>query len=323
MALQLSDQWLWDFWFAQDGPDYHIFYLQADRALHDETRRHWNVSIGHAVSTDLIHWEVLPDALAPRREDDAAWDNHTTWTGSIIQHAGQWWMFYTGANRQDQGLVQRIGLATSDDLLTWQRYGEGPLVEADPRWYELLDLEMWHDQAWRDPWVMQHPATGEFHMLITARANNGPKMERGVIGHARSTDLLEWEVLPPLVAPRRYGYLEVPQVVQLEGRYYLIFSSVPHFFAPSYAHPVEPEEGTHYMVSDFPLGPYDFLDDKFLVGDPKYGGLYSGKLMQRPDGDWCFMSFRNFTVAGEFIGELHDPLPLEVLADGRLRVERA
>jgi beta-fructofuranosidase len=34
-------------------------------------------------------------------------------------------------------------------------------------------------------------------MLITARANHGPDDDHGVIGHARSQDLLTWEVQPP------------------------------------------------------------------------------------------------------------------------------
>ena len=77
MVIRLHDKWVWDFWFAQDGPDTHIFYLQAPRALKEEHLRHWNVSVGHAISQDLSHWEILPDALAPSTEKDA-WDDYTT-----------------------------------------------------------------------------------------------------------------------------------------------------------------------------------------------------------------------------------------------------
>ena len=85
MALNLIDKWVWDFWFAQDGPDYHIFYLQAPRALRDEPLRHWHVSIGHAVSRDLRHWQILSDALVPSVENEDAFDNYTTWTGSSLR----------------------------------------------------------------------------------------------------------------------------------------------------------------------------------------------------------------------------------------------
>ena len=47
------DHWLWDFWFARDGDDVHVFYLQAPRSLGDPELRHHNATIGHAVSRDL------------------------------------------------------------------------------------------------------------------------------------------------------------------------------------------------------------------------------------------------------------------------------
>lgn len=65
MTLRLPDKWVWDFWLAQDGPDYHIFYLQAPRSLQDAHLRHWNASVGHAVSQNLSDWQILPDVLAP------------------------------------------------------------------------------------------------------------------------------------------------------------------------------------------------------------------------------------------------------------------
>ncbi len=325
MTLHLPDRWVWDFWFAQDGPDFHMFYLQADRALGDEAQRHWNVSIGHAVSQDLRRWEVLPDALAPAGApppgEPEAWDSYTTWTGSIIAHAGQWFMFYTGSRHSESGLVQRIGLATSPDLIRWQKHPANPLIEADPRWYELLDRSAWHDQAWRDPYVFQHPTTGLFHAYITARAKDGPPDARGVIGHARSRDLLEWEVLPPVTAPGEFGHMEVPQLLVIQGRWYLVFSCPASEYA--YARRDRPGmrhvTGTHYMVADDPLGPFQYITDDYLVGD-EAGTLYSGKMIQGPDGAWVYLAFLNKRPDGVFVGDISDPLPVTVHTDGRLSV---
>ena len=141
MTLRLPGHWLWDFWFARDGEDVHVFYLQAPRALGDPDLRHRSATIGHAVSRDLRRWQVLPDALGPG--SPGAFDDLATWTGSILRHAGRWHLFYTGIARAEDGAVQRIGRAVSDDLSGWEK--QGLVLEADTRWYE--------PGTWRDPWV--------------------------------------------------------------------------------------------------------------------------------------------------------------------------
>jgi beta-fructofuranosidase len=318
MSLKLADKWLWDFWFARDGSDYHVFYLQAPNTLKHEAKRHFNVSVGHAVSKDLKEWTVLEDALKPS-DDPNAFDNYTTWTGSIIKHENLWYMFYTGSMKQDKGLIQRIGLATSKDLIHWKKHSAAPLIEADANYYEVLDLESWHDQAWRDPWVFQDEA-GLFHAYITARVKDGAADARGVIGHAVSENLLEWQVLPPVTEAGDFGHMEVPQLVEIEGKYYLLFS-VGHgqYSKARKARGTNKQTGTHYLVSDNPFGPYKYLTDDFLSGD-EHGTLYSGKLIQDAKGAWQFLAFKNSSKHSEFIGELSDPIPAIVLEDSRLQL---
>jgi beta-fructofuranosidase len=94
MTLRIADRWLWDFWTVTLGPDVHAFYLQARRALGDAGLRPWNVTIGHAVSSDLERWEIAPDALAPGAA--GTFDDLSVWTGSIIAHDGVWQMLDTG-----------------------------------------------------------------------------------------------------------------------------------------------------------------------------------------------------------------------------------
>jgi beta-fructofuranosidase len=326
MPLRLPDKWLWDFWFARDGSDYHIFYLQANRSLKDEQLRHWNVSIGHAVSQNLTQWEILPDALSPSPytvgDSDEPFDSYTTWTGSIIRHNQQWRMLYTGSMRSEKGLVQRIGLASSDDLMRWQKYEQNPVIVSDPRWYELLDVDLWHDQAWRDPYIYFEADAGVFHAFITARVKDGEPDARGVIGHAVSNDLIQWEVKPPITEPGEFGHMEVPQLLNIQGRYYMLFSvaGVHHSSARRARLNGAQVTGTHYLVADSPEGPYKYLTDQFMVGD-EIGSYYSGKLVQAPDGSWRFMAFRNLTADGQFIGEITNPFPVAIESDGRLIVD--
>lgn len=320
MTLQIPDKWVWDFWFAQDRSDYHIFYLQAPRALEDEGLRHWHVSVGHAVSQDLIQWEILPNALTPSTEK-GNWDNYTTWTGSIFRYASTWYMFYTGTNRAEDGKYQRIGLATSTNLMEWQKHTGNPLLEPDPQWYETYDPEIWFDQAWRDPWIFEYE--GLFHAYVTARSNTGEKNGRGVIAHATSPDLLKWELQAPITQPGEFGYLEVPQLVEIEGRWYLFFSITHNLYSETRrARPgVKLETGTHYFVADHPLGPFELPKDEFLVGDPN-GSLYSGKIIRDPQGAWIFMAFRGYTQENQFIGQIIDPLPVMVMPNGRLTIKK-
>src|SRR3954447_14006031 len=132
MPLQLPDKWVWDFWLARDEDRHHVFFLQAPRSLGRPDLRHRNASIGHAVSTDLRSWTVLPDALSPG--EPGSWDDLATWTGSVLKHEGRWHMLYTGIGTADGGLIQRVGLATSDDLVSWTKHPENPVIEADGRW---------------------------------------------------------------------------------------------------------------------------------------------------------------------------------------------
>jgi beta-fructofuranosidase len=266
-----------------------------------------------------VNWTVLPDALAPAPAESDSWDNYTTWTGSILRHEGLWYMLYTGSSRAEKGLIQRIGLATSADLMTWSKYADNPILTADPRWYEQLDSALWHDQAWRDPWLFEYD--GMFHAFITARGLAGEPSARGVIGHAVSDDLLHWQCRPAIAHPGEFGQLEVPQLVEISGRWYVFFCvGYKQFSAVRRARPEAADViGTHYLVGDGPLGPFEMIEDDFLLADSS-GSHYAGKAVLDPSGAWVLMSSRSWTGDGGFVGEIADPMRLKVLSDGRLRV---
>ena len=162
--LQQADAWIWDFWLADDGRSYHLYFLKAPRHLAHPDERHHNVAIGHAISPDLADWTVVADAITPA--DGPAFDDIATWTGSVVRGPdGTWFMFYTGAGSREHALKQRIGLATSADLHHWSRHPGSPVLESDPRWYEQLPDALWPDEAWRDPWVFADPGGDGWHML--------------------------------------------------------------------------------------------------------------------------------------------------------------
>jgi beta-fructofuranosidase len=309
-VFRLANDWIWDFWLADDGRDFHLFFLKAPRALGDPDLRHWNVTVGHAVSSDLVAWEEVADAIAPSPEP--AFDDMGTWTGSIVRHDGTWFMFYTGTGSRERGLKQRIGLATSPDLHAWTKEPE-PVLASDPRWYEELPEIQWPDEAWRDPWVFADPDGDGWHMLITARAKDGWGDERGVIGYARSDDLVRWEAQPPLSAPGAgFGHLEVPQVELVDGRHVLLFSCLSRELSHERrAHGIH--GGTWAVPVDGPLGPYDITHAAQVTNE----SLYSGRLVRDRRGRWNMLAFRNADGDGRFVGEITDPSPVAWADDGR------
>jgi beta-fructofuranosidase len=319
MTLRLDDHWIWDFWFVTHDGEHHVFFLKAPKAIGDPDARHWNVSIGHAVSSDLRSWTVVDDALAPSPTE--AWDDKSTWTGSVIAHDGRWVMLYTGTSHADAGLVQRVGSATSTDLYTWERLSD-PVLVADPEHYEVLSLDLWHDQAWRDPWLFSDPADGHVHVFLTARANTGDRFDRGVIGHARSLDLRTWEVLPPIDTPPGFGQLEVPQLVPLGDRWYLLFASDLETQSAE-RRATGPGTGTYYLVGESPYGPFRMLGDGALEAD-RVGTTYAGKIHRTDDGVPWFIAWNRANPDGTFVGHLAAPRRVEIESDGSLRiVERA
>jgi beta-fructofuranosidase len=312
MALRLAEHWLWDFWFATDGDDVHVFYLKAPRALGDPDRRHHHATIGHAVSNDLRTWAVLPDALEPG--DPGAFDDLATWTGSVMRDGTGWRLFYTGVSRAEGGRVQRIGSATSADLVSWRKL---PMVlEADPRWYAASGVEA----EWRDPWVDRDESDGRFHMLVTACATSGPADSRGVIGHLASRDLCTWEAGPPLSEPGEFSKLEVPQLVHLGGAWRILFcTEVDCHGAARLRRPGAVAEcGTHYLTGDARYGRYTLEPGPFMAGDPA-GRHYAGRLLEHR-GAWHFLAWKLLDGAGRFVGELADPAAVSVAGDGRLMV---
>ncbi|MFZ0626851.1 MAG: glycosyl hydrolase family 32 [Acidimicrobiia bacterium] len=313
MGLQLEDKWIWDFWHAEESGVHHLFFLQAPKDIGDPSARHWNVSIGHAVSDDLESWELRPDALEPG--PPGAWDDLSTWTGSITRDKGRWHMLYTGTSTVEDGRVQRIGVAVSHDLDHWERPVDHPVIETDPSWYETLDAGVWHDQAWRDPWVFRVPGDQRFHALITARARSGAPLERGVLGHAVSENLIDWVVGPPLTRPDGFGQLEVPQLVALHDRWFLLFCSDTETQSEARRRTV-PGTGTYYLSAESPLGPWETSQARPLSAD-LHGSSYAGRIVPHR-GETYLLSWLRNTHDGRFVGEIGDPVPVRGGPDGEM-----
>lgn len=313
MTFSLEHQWVWDFWLADDGERFHMYYLHAPKSLGDQKLRHRNAQIGHATSHDLTTWTDLGVVLRPGSPGE--FDETATWTGSVIRGVdGIWRMFYTGSHFLSDGSssnVETVGVAKSADLHTWVK-SPGPITKADPRWYETLGTSTWPEEAWRDPWVFADPSGAGWHMLVTARSNQGVDDERGVIGHATSADLETWRVQSPLSVPGAgFAHLEVPQITTVDRRLLLLFSCDTG--ALSNARKSRGEHGGIWALEpESVLGPYQVKHAELIAPE----SLYSGRAIQNRQGEWVLLAFENSTDSGDFVGRIGDPMSITWVANG-------
>lgn len=305
--FDLTDEWVWDFWVVDDPArpvaTYHLFFLKAPRSLGDPDLRHWNASVGHALSTDLYRWTRVEDALVP--QPVGAFDDLANWTGSLVRDGtGTWLLFTTGVSRAEEGAVQRIGVSTSRDLHRWTRSAD-LVLEADQRWYRRRPGQG-ADEHWRDPWVVR-AEDGLWHMYITAQTPG--ESGHGVIGHATSADLRSWEVGPPLSRHTgRFDQLEVISLARVEGRWVLMFSclgaEMPGVGAGG--------GGVWTVAVDGPGAAVDVAAAVRLTTED----LYVGKLVPLRDGGVRFLAFENRDEQGHFVGGVIDPLVVVWNRDG-------
>jgi fructan beta-fructosidase len=137
-----------------DGGEYHHFYQ------YNPFGDQWgHMSWGHAVSTDLVHWQELPVAIA---EDHRV----SIFSGSVVIDqrnragfgAGAWVALYTGCVGLPSGGRQAQELAYSHDRgRTWTKYMHNP----------VLDLGL---RDFRAPKVFFHAGISRWVMLAALPA---------------------------------------------------------------------------------------------------------------------------------------------------------
>lgn len=127
--------------------EYHLFYQ------YNPFGNEWgNMSWGHAVSRDLVHWKHLPIALEPDElgmifSGSAVVDERNT-SGFFIGKSGGLVAIYTSAGETQQ---QSIAYST-DNGRTWTKY-EGNPVLPNPGITDFRDPKVfWHDKTQK--WVM-------------------------------------------------------------------------------------------------------------------------------------------------------------------------
>lgn len=208
--------------------------------------------------------QELPDVLTRFTADEASplftgrpghWDAKIRERGWIVRDGSRWHLWYTGYDPNQQPLMMRLGYATSEDGLRWNRYADRPLI--DNLWVEDMMVIRHNDQ-----WLMFAEGKGDQAQLLTSRdgihwdpkgsldvrLTSGDPIPPGPFGTptvyfengvwnlfyerrdegiwlARSTDLKKWTNVrdEPLIVPGPDAYdalmIAMNQVVLIDGKY--------------------------------------------------------------------------------------------------------
>ena len=78
-----------------------------------------------------------------------------------------------------------------------------------------------------------------------------------------------------------FGQMEVPQVFERDGRWYCLFCTAAEHWSEAYRRfsPQPPVSGTHYLVAEHPLGPWEVARGDFFDGATPCR-RYAGKLAE-------------------------------------------
>jgi len=171
---------------------YHLFYQ------HNPYGWNWgNMTWGHAVSTDMVHWQEWPDALHPDvmgtiYSGSAVVDQNNTaglQTGSEKTLVA----FYTSAggnNPLSQGKPFTQSMAYSNDGgKTWTKYVHNPVID------KIRDGS-------RDPRVFWHEPTGKWVMILW--------IDGSTLSIFNSSDLKTWHKQSDVE-----GFFECPELFEL------------------------------------------------------------------------------------------------------------
>ncbi|MDO4549399.1 MAG: glycoside hydrolase family 32 protein [Clostridia bacterium] len=162
---------------------------------------HW----AHWSSDNLLHWTMLPVALAP----DTPADSYGCFSGTIISKNGLMYLAYTGAVLTGGDMRQQQCMALSWDGIHFKKHPANPIITPDmlPPNHSSIDF--------RDPRLIKTP--DGYSMLVASRKGND-----GAVVSFSSKDLENWTFENTLFE-QPCSMIECPDLYELDGCKVLCF----------------------------------------------------------------------------------------------------
>lgn len=273
-------------WIQDDSGVFHLFFQNEDQGSGDD--------IEHYTTADLESLSYVGLAL---QKNPAGWDSYGLWAPHVVRNPadGLYYFFYAGTTGagSNPSAIQRIGVATSLDLVTWTKAtinncsgtaGDGCVYECNEPW-TMWDNGGSYNAQCRDPFVIWDAGNGRWLLFTTVEFDTaviGGPWTQGV-SVAQSADLLHWTGLGYIKATKRQwpseggvgaqltgGVAENPFVTEYDGNYYL-------FFTDSY----DPEDYA-YMAN--PRTTVQYASSPILDADPSGSPLWTYRGATRDPG---------------------------------------
>ncbi|MCZ5621122.1 glycoside hydrolase family 32 protein [Escherichia coli] len=189
---------------------YHAFFQHHPASAY-QGPMHW----GHATSTDMLHWQHEPVALAPGDK----YDRDGCFSGSAVDDDGVLSLIYTGhiclEDRGNDSIIREVQcLATSHDGIHFEK--QGCVLTPPEGIMHFRDPKVWHEE-------------GSWWMVIGARDAS----DNGQVLLYRGTSLRDWHlehVLAHSAAGKSYMW-ECPDFFRCGNFHWLMFS--PQGMPPS------------------------------------------------------------------------------------------
>ncbi len=209
-----------------------------------------NDRIGHATSTDAIHFDLEPFVKLEPSFGSGEFDEEGVFGARVLYDGTQYRMYYNGYNTQPyyQGKMM-VGLATSTDLQTWTRYSNEGIFKPGI------------NGSWDDEWAYQSTVlseNGQYKMWYTGFNGTTSK-----IGYATSADGISWTKYAsnPVIDPFQNGCIHAqnPCVIHENGQYEMWFNTQQSASDPYNIQYATSTDGFNWNVNPAPV---------LIVGSP-------------------------------------------------------
>ncbi len=264
---------------------------------------HW----GHFKSKDLVHWQVMPIALAPSED---LGEEHCFSGCAAVTKKGKLVLIYTSIGKR---LPEQWAAVPEDFHLTrWKKHPANPIITE--KHHGAIKVH-----EWRDPFVFVYKGR---HYLVTGGNLNASNGGQAVVNvyRAENEELTEWKYLGVLFQhpDANVKNIECPNFFKLGEKWVLIVSQgqpVQYFIGSLEATTPPPPKGQ----GD---GGLCFKAEKRGVMD--YGNYYAPNSMEDGKGRRVLWGWvKDFPAGRGWNGCLTLPRILEIGSDGQLVQEPA